>query len=351
MNASAAMRMPNATWSAISSGGSNATSRCSSGGGVRGSTGRESRPRREVVQADAALAEALAHAVGRHRRELAERLHAEPGEQSDEIGRAGAGSQRRAGAERRRLEHRDRQRREEPGRPAGGHDEDRVARGGGRLRRLLGGEGSVGDPRPHPVEPGLAQHAEQHARRLGLSAVVARRTARPQRAEPRPHHLHARGVLLDPRHDRGERAVIARRVGRNDLQPRAARLRIASALPAAHALGAGGRRARRDEVVLHHGDGQRGIERGRAVAGQRGDRPVREPQHEAARRRLARPSQPTALAAPGRPRRRESPAGRRRPRARRSPRPCLAARPRARRTHRAAAVAPAAVAASGGSTT
>ena len=44
MNASAAMRMPKATCSAISSGGSNATSRCNSGGGVRGSIARESCP-------------------------------------------------------------------------------------------------------------------------------------------------------------------------------------------------------------------------------------------------------------------------------------------------------------------
>ena len=211
--------MPNATWSAISSGGSNATSRCSSGGGVRGWTGRESLPRGEAVQTDASLSEPLPHAIRLHRRELAERLHAEPGEQPHEIRRRDAGRQRRARAERRRLEHRDGQRCEEPGRSTGGHDEDGIGRGRAGLRRLLGGERPVGDPRPHPVEPGLAQHSEQHARRLGLSAVVARRTPRPQRAQPRPHHLHPGRMLLDPRHDRSERAVIARRIRGDDRQP------------------------------------------------------------------------------------------------------------------------------------
>ena len=64
--------------------------------------------RRERVQTDAALTEPLAHAVGLHRRELAERLHAEPGEESGEL---------------RIFERGDGQRSEEARRPARGHEE------------------------------------------------------------------------------------------------------------------------------------------------------------------------------------------------------------------------------------
>ena len=49
-------------------------------------------PRREGVQTDAALPEPLPHAVGLHRRELPERLHAEPGEQSHEVAGATPGA-------------------------------------------------------------------------------------------------------------------------------------------------------------------------------------------------------------------------------------------------------------------
>ena len=119
MNASAAIRMPNATWSASSSGGSNATSRCSSGGGVRGSTGRESLPDAKSCRRMPRSPKRSRTRSGCHRGELSERLDPEPGEQPHEVRRGDTGSKRRAGAERRRLEHRDGQGREEAGRSAG----------------------------------------------------------------------------------------------------------------------------------------------------------------------------------------------------------------------------------------
>ena len=122
----------------------------------------------EAVKTDAALSEALAHPVLLHRRELAERLHAQPGEQPDEIGGRSAGRERRAGSERRRLEHRDGQRREEPGSPARRDDEHRLGHRRGRLGRLLRRERPIGDPCPHPLESRRCA-----ARRTSVSAASA----------------------------------------------------------------------------------------------------------------------------------------------------------------------------------
>ncbi len=70
--------------------------------------------------------------------------------------------------------------------------------------------GPSATPARTPSSPASCSTSDQHPRRLCLAAVVARRTPRAQRAEPRPHHLHPGSVLFDARHDRGERAVIAR---------------------------------------------------------------------------------------------------------------------------------------------
>ncbi len=301
---------------------------------------------REAVKTDASLPEPLPHTIRFHRRELAEGLHAEPGEQPYEVAGRDTGDERRPRAERRRLEHRNGQGCKESCCSAGGHHERGLGGGGAGLRRLLGGERSIGDPGAHLVESGLAQHPEQHARRLGLAAVVARRTPCPQRTEPRPNHLHPGSVLLDLRHDRGERAVIPRRIGRDDRQPRTSCLSVATALPATDAFSTRGRGACRDEIVLHHGERTRPVERFRPVASECRDRPVREPQHQAPRGRLQ-----SHLSPPPSLRRRASPRQHRSPGRSTGPASSHPVQRRARRRHPEAADARDEGAATDGSTT
>jgi hypothetical protein len=208
-------------------------------------------PTGERVKTDASLPESLTHPIGHHGREITERLHAQAGEQTDQIvGRR----RRRPCSQRRGVEHRDRQRREEPGCTSGGDDAHRIGGARTALRRLLRCEGSVGDPRAHIGQPERSQHVEEHVRGGRFAAVVAGRTANAQSAQARPHQLHPGGTFFDRRDDRGERAVVARSVGGNDDEPRTPCLSIAATLPPANALGTSGHRARRDEIVLHDRD-------------------------------------------------------------------------------------------------
>ena len=258
------------------------------GRGHAGLDGARIAARRECVQTDAALAEPLAHAVCLHRRELPEGLHAEPREESGEFGV---------------FERGDGQGREKAGGTTGRHEEHGFGRGRADARRLLGGERTVGDARPHSLETEFAQRAEQHVRRLGLAPVVPRGAAGAQGAEPGPHDLHPGRAIFDAGDDRREDAVIAHRVGRDHGQARAAGLRVTAALPAPHAFCPGRRGARDDGVRGHHRDRQRRVQRHAAggIAGQRRDRPVRKPQHEAAHRSIrAHVSPPPRAARRGR---------------------------------------------------
>ncbi|KJL42025.1 hypothetical protein RS81_01181 [Microbacterium terrae] len=234
-------------------------------------------PPGEVVQPDAAIAEALPHPVGVHRRELAERLHPEPREQSDEV--CGGGACRR-GSERSSVEHCDRQRCEEARGTASGNGEDRLRPGGGGGGRLLGGEGAVCDADPHIVDPDLAKHSAQHRRRLLFAAVVPRRASGTQRAQAGTHRLHARRPLLDAGEHRGEGPLITGDVGGHDVQPRAPRLSVTATLSDPHPLSPRRGRARRHEILLDHGDRDHGLRS--ALVCERGDRPVGKPQHQAA---------------------------------------------------------------------
>jgi hypothetical protein len=244
--------------------------------------------RRQRVQTDAALAEPLAHAVCLHRGELPEGLHAEPREESGELGV---------------FERGDGQRRKETCGSSVRYEEHGFGRGRPDARRLLGRERTVGDARPHAFEPEIVECAEQHVRRLGLAPVVPRGATGAQGAEAWSHDLHPGRAILDAGDDRREDAVIAHRVGRDHDQARAAGLRVTAALPAPHAFCPGRRGACDDGVRGHHGDRQRGVQRHAAggIAGQRRDRPVRKPQHEAADRRIrAHVSPPPRAARRGR---------------------------------------------------
>ena len=127
MNASAAIRMPNATWSAISSGRLERDLAVQLGRRRARLDGPRVAARGERVQTDAALPEPLPHPVRLQRRELPEGLHAEPGEEP-----------RRA---RGRSERGDRQRREEARRPA------RRGRGTPAPRRAVGADAAPPAPR------------------------------------------------------------------------------------------------------------------------------------------------------------------------------------------------------------
>ena len=275
--------MPNATWSAISSGGSNTTSRCSSGGGTRGSTARESRPAERACRR-------MPRSPNRSRTRSASIAANSPSVCTPSRARSPASSGVLAasaiGQRREEARRAARRARGTPARPA-------VAP---IARRLLGRERPVGDARPHPLEPELAQRAEQHARRLGLAAVVARRAAGAQRAEPRPHDLHPGRALLDaaPRSGRrrGDRAPGRPRPpsgsgtapGRRGGAARAARPR-----PGPTPSTRRRRCAPSPRSAARHPAARAG-----GVAGQRRDRPVRKPQHEAARPEHRRACQPTA---------------------------------------------------------
>ena len=262
-------------------------------------------PGGEIVQADAAITKPLVHSLGVQARKIAEAVHAEPREQLDQLG---------CGREPGVGEHRDRQRRKKRWSLPRGHDRDL----GVELAEhspacsLLGGEGAIGNARAHALDAVRGEHLDELDRRLRFSPVVAGDPPGPERADPRPNDLHPRGALFDHRDCGGKHAVIARRIGGDDAQLRASRLRVSSPLPAPHPLGTRRGRASDDHVVcderdrwrerphpLGRGSGSRhssrrhhrhphhrGGFRPRGFSQQRGDRPIRKPQHEAAHRCL-----------------------------------------------------------------
>ena len=135
--------------------------------------------------------------------------------------------------------------------PAGGDDRPRLHLGhpGG----LLGGEEVVGDADPDVPDAGLDQRLAGGRRCRGLAAVPA--AGSPDGEQSGTQGGHAGAQVLDHREDRLEGPGVAVGVGRQQQQLGTPRLRVAAALTAAYALGAGGTVADLHDVGGQDGGG------------------------------------------------------------------------------------------------
>ena len=236
----------------------------------------------EAVRDHRVGAEAGGHIRPRQRGELAEIANSHAPQQISQLPATRTGQARLGG------QLPDRQCRQEHRVLAGWHHP--ASAGGEDGGRKLVGDAHLafGAGRGHRVDQPLGGGV--------LGPEVAGRAADRQHQQPRPQHLGTGHHIVDRRDDPLEEAGIAGRVGRRDMQLRAAGLGLAAAQAPAHPGGARGGRAGDHPV----GQGDRDRSRVRQSRGRRGGdrRPVHAPdgQHSAAH--LSRPA-PPRVPAPG----------------------------------------------------
>ena len=180
------------------------------------------------------------HVGGGQGREVAQRADAEPAQQIDQ----------RVTADRGDVEPGE----ERPGAPRR-HD-------AARARREPGREHAVGDAHLRLDRAGLGDLLDEVLGGRLLAAEVSGRAPGRERAHPRPDHVDTGRDRLDGRHHGLERPRVPRLVVLDDMQLRAAGLRLALAQTEPDALGPGRGGAGDDPVGLDHDDG---LERGHAV--------------------------------------------------------------------------------------